>query len=252
MSTQPEFSLITIVNKEPVYQEFVAGLKEQVDVDYELIRINNDHQQYDSARAAYNAAAKGAKGQYLVFIHPDIRFLDPQALHDFLAQAKSLGDLGVAGVAGCPEKLVNGDREIVTTIVQGADQAPVPESRAITEAIPVQTVDECCFVMTKDFWQAHHFTDCAGWHFYAVEQCLIALLAGKMNYVLPARIWHTSAGASEDYHYVQIARRMIKQYGADFPVINTTVRKWPTRGLSAQLGSLAYLGKRYITTMLKK
>ena len=252
MSTTKQFSLITIVNKEPVYQEFKQGLEEQVGVDYELIRINNDHQQFTSARAAYNQAAERAHGEYLVFLHPDIRFLTPTSLKDLLDQVVALPKLGVAGIAGCPTELQNGDRLILTTIVQGKDQEPVPTAEPIATATPVQTVDECFFVMTKNFWRAHPFTDCPGWHFYAVEQSLIALQNGFQNYVLPAQIWHTSAGASEDYHYVQIARRMIKEYGADFPVINTTVRKWETRGLAAQVNSLLYLGKRYVTTLLRR
>ena len=250
MKQHYDFSLITIVNRETVYREFKASLAQQTGVDYELIRLDNEQQQYQSARQAFNEAAQSAQGDYLVFLHPDIRFLDSQALQRILTQIKALPNLGVAGVAGSPKELKNGDRVILTTIVQGGEQAPVGEP--ITKPTLVQTLDECFFVMTKAFWQAHPFTDCPGWHFYAVEQSLVALLAGKQNYVVPAHLWHTSAGASEDYHYVQIARRMIKQYGSAFLTINTTVRKWETRGWQAQVKSLLYLGKRYITTYLRK
>ena len=37
-----EYSLITISNHEDVYQEFRKGLLQQKNVDYELIKINND------------------------------------------------------------------------------------------------------------------------------------------------------------------------------------------------------------------
>ena len=60
-----QFSLITIVNKEPVYQEFKKNLDTQVNVDYELIKIDNYDNQFNSARAAYNDAAKKANGEYL-------------------------------------------------------------------------------------------------------------------------------------------------------------------------------------------
>lgn len=73
--TDPLYSLITIVNKEDVYQAFKAGLEKQTGVEYELIRINNENNEYNSARKAFNDAAKKAKGKYLVFLHPDIRFL---------------------------------------------------------------------------------------------------------------------------------------------------------------------------------
>ena len=44
---KPDFSLITIVNKEPVYKEFKQNLQTQQDIDYELIKIQNDHHQYE-------------------------------------------------------------------------------------------------------------------------------------------------------------------------------------------------------------
>ena len=85
-----------------------------------------------------------------------------------------------------------------------------------------------------------------------VEQSLIALLDHKDNYVVPARVWHTSAGASEDYRYVLIGRQMVKRYGEYFPSINTTVRKWDTKGIKANINSSLYLVKRVITTYLRK
>ena len=85
--TDPLYSLITIVNKEDVYQ-------------------------------AFNDAAKKARGKYLVFLHPDIRFLNEHALKDVLDQIRSLPkDFGVAGIAGSPKELVANDRIILTTII---------------------------------------------------------------------------------------------------------------------------------------
>lgn len=245
-----KYSLITIVNKEAVYKEFKNNLESQQKVNYELIRINNDHNQYDSARAAYNAALKKASGDYLVFLHPDIRFLDKFALHEILNQIIHLPNLGVAGIAGSPSELVNGDREILTTIVQGSKKETVGHS--INRPTSVQTVDECFFVTTKQFAVDHPFSDIKGWHFYAVEQCLVALLNGKNNYVVPAHVWHTSAGASEDYHYVLIGMQMIKRYGNHFNHINTTVHKWDTKGVNSRFHNYVYLIKRIITTYLKK
>lgn len=40
-----EFSIITIVNRENIYQEFKKSLSQQQQVDYELIKINNDNNQ---------------------------------------------------------------------------------------------------------------------------------------------------------------------------------------------------------------
>lgn len=70
----PLISLITIVNNEQKYNEFKANLATQVEVNFELLKINNQNNAFTSARLAYNSAAEKAHGQLLVFCHPDIRF----------------------------------------------------------------------------------------------------------------------------------------------------------------------------------
>lgn len=223
-------SLITIVNNEKVYQNFCKNLVKQQGVNYELIKIQNDAQQYDSARRAYNKAASHAKGDLLVFLHPDIRFLDKLALHDIITQANQLTNWGVVGVAGSPNNDNENNRNyIVTTIVQDRQKENVGEK--ITRPTKVQTVDECLFIMKRDFWQAYPFSNITGWHFYAVEQSLVAIINGLDNYVIPARIWHLSPGSSENTQYIKIGREIVKRYGEHFKYINTTVEQWDTHGI---------------------
>lgn len=221
------FSIITIVNKEKIYEGFLKNLKEQEGVQYELIKINNDHNQFSSAREAYNDAMKKAHGDYFIFLHPDMRFLDKFALKDALEQIVKIDDLGVAGVSGCPFELHHHKSTILTTIVQGDPYYHFGKS--IDKVTEVQTVDECFFVMTRGFCENHPFTDVKGWHMYAVEQCLIALLNNKKNYVIPARMWHYSPGNSENWQYVQTGREIVKRYGNHFSSINTTMTTWNTK-----------------------
>lgn len=221
------FSIITIVNKEKIYEGFLKNLKEQEGVQYELIKINNDHNQFSSAREAYNDAMKKAHGDYFIFLHPDMRFLDKFALKDALEQIVKIDDLGVAGVSGCPFELYHHKSTILTTIVQGDPYYHFGKS--IDKVTEVQTVDECFFVMPRDFCENHPFTDVKGWHMYAVEQCLIALLNNKKNYVIPARMWHYSPGNSENWQYVQTGREIVKRYGNHFSSINTTMTTWNTK-----------------------
>lgn len=221
------FSIITIVNKEKIYEGFLKNLKEQEGVQYELIKINNDHNQFSSAREAYNDAMKKAHGDYFIFLHPDMRFLDKFALKDALEQIVKIDDLGVAGVSGCPFELHHHKSTILTTIVQGDPYYHFGKS--IDKVTEVQTVDECFFVMTRGFCENHSFTDVKGWHMYAVEQCLIALLNNKKNYVIPARMWHYSPGNSENWQYVQTGREIVKCYGNHFSSINTTMTTWNTK-----------------------
>ncbi|MBB1063535.1 family 2 glycosyl transferase [Limosilactobacillus sp. WF-MO7-1] len=228
------FSLITIVNKEEVYREFKKKLSKQKNVNYELIKIENDNNQYSSAREAYNKAAKIASGDYLVFLHPDIRFLDTNALHDILINVNRLSDYGLIGIAGSPNNEDEDNRDyIVTTLVQNTKKENIGE--AIKQPTKVQTVDECFFVVKRSFWEKHPFSDIVGWHFYAVEQSLIALNDGLTNYVVPARVWHISPGASENIQYIKIGKEIVKRYGRNFTYINTTVEQWYTHGLKKEL-----------------
>ena len=249
--TDPLYSLITIVNKEDVYQAFKAGLEKQTGVEYELIRINNENNEYNSARKAFNDAAKKAKGKYLVFLNPDIRFLNEHALKDVLDQIRSLPkDFGVAGIAGSPKELVANDRIILTTIIHGDHKEHV--GRPITGPTPVQTLDECFFVISRDYWKKRPFPLKEGWHLYAVEQCLLAQKDQRENYVVPAAIWHTSDGKSEDFRYTLQVKQLIKEYQAQTASINTTVKRWPTRGLGAKMFVNVYLAKMYLKYLLKK
>lgn len=226
-SMQDLFTIITIVNKENVYKRFKENLSNQQGVNYELIKVNNDNNQFISAREAYNNALKKAHGDYIVFLHPDMRFLDKSALHDVLVQIIALKDLGVAGISGCPSELHHHKSTIVTSILHGDPAHHF--GKKINHVTEVQTVDECFFVMKKSFCETHPFSDIKGWHMYAVEQCLVSLLAGKKNYVVPARMWHYSTGFSENWQYVQTGRKIVSKYGEFFSSINTTITTWNTK-----------------------
>lgn len=244
-------TLITIANKKDIYLEFINNLKTQVNVNYELITIWNDKKQYSSARQAYNTAAAKSTGDILIFLHPDIRFTATTALSDIIFQLSSLKKFGVVGIAGSPKELVGGDRIIVTNIVHGKNKISVPNSTKINAPVEVQTVDEALFIMSKKFWEEHPFPSKEGWHLYAVEQCLIASKAGFKNFVIPIKdIWHTSDGKSEDYRYTLQVRKLVREYRKYTNTINTTVKRWRTRGIYAQIYILFYLFKMYIKFLL--
>jgi glycosyltransferase involved in cell wall biosynthesis len=243
-------SLITIVNNEQVFDEFKKSLLTQENINYELIKIENCHHEYASARVAYNVAAQKAKGEILVFCHPDIRFLDSKSLDNIIDYAKSLFSqkVGVIGIAGTPFELVNQDRIILSTIVHG--DLKKPAGQKITQPIEVQTLDECFFILKKDFWKLFPLSAKKGWHLYCVEECLLANAKGYKNYVVPAHIWHTSDGKSENYQYYLYLKHLIKQYRQQLPRINTTVKMWPTRGLKAKWRVNYWLLNRWVKQQL--
>lgn len=228
--------IFSIVNDQKKFDGFKESLNGQVHVNYKLIPILNYNGEFDSARRAFNQSAENIDGTYYVFSHPDIRFLDSNALSDIMEQIFVLDDFGVVGVAGAMRKGKHG-RKIITTIVQGNKKEKVGERiNGITET---QTVDECFFVIKGSYFQSHHFSDSPGWHLYSVEYCLEALRNGNKNYVVPARIWHMSSGASLDEKYMEQLEKLIRNYRDYFALIYTTVKAWPTKG------SFAFLYRKY-------
>ena len=230
---RPDLSILTIVNRQEVYEEFLRSLEKQEGVSFELLPIFNLRNEYDSARRAYNEAARKAKGAYLLFSHPDIRFLSSSALKSIRDQAEALGDFGVVGVAGAKEK-AGGRGEILAGIVHGPNKEKIGD-RQITAPEEVQTVDECLFLVRREDFLSHPFPDKPGWHLYAVEYCLDAILRGKTNFVIPAEVWHLSDGKSLDERYVSQVGRLVRERRPQFDVIYTTIKTWPTKDFSAFL-----------------
>ena len=241
-------SLITIVNKNDVYEGFLKSLGEQKNITYELIPVYNIDNEFSSARVAYNQAVQKAQGRYLCFVHPDIRFLDENSLHDFLEYVISIDDFGVVGIAGavaCGKK----SRDILTTIVQGEKLEKV--GCLINKPEKIQTVDECFFVIKKEYFQKNHFSIKEGWHLYSVEYCLQALKKNKQNYVVPSRIWHMSDGKSLDSNYITQLNILIEEFRNDYELICTTVKAWPTKGIGAYLYRKYYWLKQYIKRIIR-
>lgn len=240
-------SLVTIVNCNEVYEAFLVNLKTQVDVDLEVIPVRNpNNSMFSSARKALQYGAIKATGEYLIFIHPDVRFLSKHALYDILQEIKGIPAFGVIGVAGCPAELVNRNRVIYSSMLHGENKkrAGIP----LNIPIKVQTVDECLFVQRKEYFDKVGFTHKEGWHLYAVEQCLRAEQDGFNNYVVPSNIWHISDGKSLDPNYVKQISLLTKEYSNEYAYINTTVKKWKTKGFFAR----AYLVYYYYKQVIKK
>lgn len=69
-----DFSIVTIVNKLEVFDDFCKSVEKQQDVSFELIPIYNLKNEYKSARSAFNSVLNKCNGTYVIFTHPDIRF----------------------------------------------------------------------------------------------------------------------------------------------------------------------------------
>lgn len=236
-------SLITMYNDKAIAQEFEENLATQQEIDYELLSIDNYGGEYSSIRAAYNEAFQKSCGDYIVFLHPDIRFLTNHTLAEVIKKCEEIQDFGVVGIAGAASG-ESGERVVYTSIVHGEKKANPGEE--ITDRIEVQTVDECMFIVKREVFERTRFAMKEGFHLYAVEYCLDMILEGRTNYAIPAQIWHMSSGQSMDPSYITQLENVLDVYRKDFDVLYTTVKKWPTSGLLPYIYRRYYYVKRYL------
>ena len=165
-------------------------------------------------------------------------------MHDIAEEVEKISNAGVIGVAGA-QPISKNKRRIISSIYQGPNQHRVGQWNG-SEFEEVQTVDECLFIIKKDYFIHHKFRVRVGWHLYAVEYCLNTLLDGLKNYVIKADVWHLSPGNSLDSNYIVQLEKLIKQYKQKFDQISTTVKAWPTRGIYAYIYRKYYYIKQRI------
>lgn len=241
------FTIITVWNKPELFLEFQRELNQQQGVAYTLLAVDNSQNRYPGAREAYVSQMDQVQTEFVVFMHQDIRFQDENALRDLMASAETLDNLGIAGVAGCPE---GKDWVLYSNIVHG--RQALPAGKPVNGSMPVQTVDECLFLMRTDVARKHPFSQRGGWHMYAVEQCLKLRKAGYQNYVLSARIWHLSKGGSLEQSYLRTLEELIQEYGEENDYLNTTVKQWATKGWKAGFYRGYYLYKMKLKGFLQR
>lgn len=141
-------SVVCCWNNEKQYNDvLLASLKRQ-NCLYELVSIDNRENMFSSCAAALNFGARKSNGDVVIFVHQDISFDKDDSLEKFAQFIKEHSSL------------------IVGTY--GAAKHPYEEKYLC------DTVDECCFGMTKESFDLLGFNEkvCDSWHLYAVELCL--------------------------------------------------------------------------------
>ena len=214
-----DFSIVTIVNKLEVFDDFCKSVEKQQDVSFELIPIYNLKNEYrfETSKELYTTKL-------------------------FLEETTNFGVIGVAGASG--EKNNTNKRVIYSNLTHGVNKKDAGVK--IDALQEVQTVDECFFVVKKNYIINKKFSNLEGWHLYAVELCLQCILENKKNYVIPLNIWHLSDGKSLDSNYIYQLNKIIQIYGNEFPILYTTVKLWKTKGLKPRIYRHYYLIKQKI------
>ncbi len=219
-------SLISVVNDRDTFEYGLKeSLKEQTYSDYEIIDIENFGNRYEYLALAYEEGLSKATGEWLCFIHPDLKFTDENALSDLMERIIKLSeerpDIKLFGSAGVT---AGADYHIISSMCHGIDKTvPGENDRLEREGyVIVQTVDACCmFIKKSDMEHFGFWNGGLGFHMVAEELSLHIDAEGYHAAVVPARIWHFSDGRSLDYSYFRELRHLIRKY-RNVEYFNTT------------------------------
>jgi hypothetical protein len=185
-------SVVCVYNNLKILDDvFLKSLGSQT-AEFELIPVDNTQGRFRSAAEALNDGGKRATGRYILFVHQDVSLAPDTFLEDVEKVMDSLANPGIAGVAGAYDKLV------VTNIMHGDPPCSFGDAR-VDRPAPVQTVDECLFIIPRTVFSALAFDEkaCNDWHLYAVDYSLSIKEKGYEVYVLPSVVRHLSMGVDD-------------------------------------------------------
>lgn len=199
-------SVICCYNKLVEYDQMRKSLEMQ-DVDYELVAVRNNQNQFPSASAALNWGAARAHGEILVFLHQDIVFCKNDSLRRLT------------------EYLMQEDIPCTMIGLFGAARTKV---NCVQKLKVCETLDECCVAVTKATWEKIKFNEvlCDGWHLYVVEFCIRLRRIGGQVLSGAFDIVHLSSG-NVDEAYMKTYKAILIQY-KDEKWICTTCKTMPT------------------------
>lgn len=197
-SAMPKFSVITIYNNLDTLENWLgSSLEKQASELYEFISIDNSSGRFTSAAEALNVGASKASGEYLMFVHQDVRLLVSDWFERASDHLSSIDDVGIAGVIGVTDdrgtqadrgrniifqgaEPVAGDKEVAN--IRSPDSVgpfpsdsdvisvseisesdypdvvrPVEFGNEISRPVPVESVDELLFIIPRAVWREYPF-----------------------------------------------------------------------------------------------
>lgn len=158
----------------------------------------------------------------MIFVHQDIAF-DDDRFQQQIVKELSANPNQIFGAAGMP---IIG-RTISNLKYRRTDKYIT--ATQLDEKTEVESVDECCFAMTKNLCLSLMFDEqtCSHWHLYAVDFCYEARRRfGIKSFVLPENIYHKmdgTSGLTTDYHFLWTIWKMTKRFQSD---IHSLLHHW--------------------------
>jgi hypothetical protein len=218
-------SVICVYNDRTILDNYLLKSINGQTSDRELILVDNTSKSFKSAAEALNKGGRDAKGEYLMFVHQDVRLPSEDWLKVVESRLTLLPNLGIAGVAGARER----KRCTVTNLRHGDPPRPAGNIQ-IDSPEKVQTLDECLILIPKPVFDELQFDEetCDDWHLYAVDYSLSVGELGYDVYVIPDYVYHRSSGDSMSDGYYRVLDKVLEKHRNAYPVIYTTNGDWST------------------------
>lgn len=232
---RPVFSIICVYNDEEVLKGWLlAGLQDQPPC-FELIKVDNTGGAFRSAAAALNHGAARANGEYLLFVHQDVRLMAGDWLEQaasFLGKLPDLGIAGVGGMRGLPAAEIlsvlgtSASLRGTGQVFSGPGKIPALGDVQFTQPVAVQTLDELLLIIPDEMYSSAPFDEntCRDWHLYGVDYSLSVAARGLKAYVLPLPVWHRSGGTLSCGYFRTLKAIFKKHHG--YKIIPTTCGFW--------------------------
>lgn len=218
-------SLICVYNNQELLKNsMISSLEKQSYKDYELILVNSEENGMTSASRALNYGGEQSRGDFLVFLHQDLVFID----EDFLEKLQCFcmqNTFGIAGVAGVVLE-PDGKRLVYSNITHGENKE---RAGAFFDSVKdAESLDECLLIVPARVFEMYKFSDLGNtWHLYGTDFCLKIRKDSLSVKLFPLSLWHLSSGKSLNINYFDAIKRLCRLYNNN-KVIYTIFGKWPT------------------------
>jgi len=193
-------TIIVSVTNNKIFKDCLESSLKKQSIDFKLIKSNSNL----PCSTSYNRIPK-IRTKYLCFMHQDLKLLENGKFFEkAIDYAKTLEDLGVAGVAGWTEDgKFFGDHVTLTSRTRGekihnyyghqvkGTRYGGPRAFKIKE---VQIVDDLFMLISKDTWNKVKFDEeNFSFHGLGWDYCLeVKYNLGLKNYVLPLKLYNYS------------------------------------------------------------
>jgi len=178
------FSIICVFNDEKALELNLLKSLNLQKTHFELILVDN--RVPSPLTKALNGAALKARGEFLMFVHQDVKLTNENWLEKAERFLGSLKDLGAAGVTGIDHK--GHPKGFIV------DRGKV-WGRPIKLPIEVMTLDELLLITPTSLFEHLKFDEGFKFHSYVADYCLRAYLMGLKTYVLPLSVHQNSSTA---------------------------------------------------------